>query len=210
MVQNLLRPQQRHLVIAGDITPEVARQKVEKYYGAIPAGPPIAHQEVWIAKRTGTHRGTGCRIACPRPVLYRVWNVPQTGSPEEALLDLAAQRSRPGQNVAPLQAPGLQGSDRHQRHRRTTTTTRSPASFLLTLTAKPGADLKKVETAADEELQNFLKDGPTESELQLAKTQIFGQYARIMERIGGFGGKSDILARCQTFTGQSGLLQGRI
>ena len=45
------------LVIAGDITPEVARQKVEKYYGAIPAGPPIARQEVWVAKRTGTHRG---------------------------------------------------------------------------------------------------------------------------------------------------------
>jgi len=69
------------------------------------------------------------------------------------------------------------------------------------LTAKPGGDLKKVETAADEELQNFLKNGPSEAELQLAKTQIFGQYARIMERIGGFGGKSDILARCQTFTG---------
>src|SRR5208337_4010388 len=73
--------------------------------------------------------------------------------------------------------------------------------FYLTLTAKPGTDLKKVEMAADEELQNFLKNGPTEAELQLAKTQIFGQYARIMERIGGFGGKSDILARCQTFTG---------
>src|SRR5208283_1449733 len=74
--------------------------------------------------------------------------------------------------------------------------------FDLTLTAKPDADLKKVETTADEELQNFLKNGPTEAELQLAKTQIFGQYARIMERIGGFGGKSDILARCQTFTGK--------
>ena len=73
--------------------------------------------------------------------------------------------------------------------------------FYMVLTAKPGGDLKKVEMAADEELQLFLKNGPTEAELQLAKTQIFGDYARIMERIGGFGGKSDILARCQTFTG---------
>ncbi len=73
--------------------------------------------------------------------------------------------------------------------------------FYLTLTAKPGGDLKNVEKAADEELQNFLKNGPSEAELQLAKTQIFGEYARIMERIGGFGGKSDILATCQTFTG---------
>src|SRR5260370_39283172 len=45
------------VVIAGDITPEVARQKVEKYYGEIPAGPPIAKHEVWVPKRTGTHRG---------------------------------------------------------------------------------------------------------------------------------------------------------
>ncbi|MGB9506916.1 MAG: insulinase family protein, partial [Candidatus Acidiferrum sp.] len=73
--------------------------------------------------------------------------------------------------------------------------------FDFTLTAKPGGDLAAVEKEADEELQKFLKDGPSEAELQLAKTQIFGRYARIMERIGGFGGKSDILARCQTYAG---------
>jgi zinc protease len=44
------------VVIAGDITPEVARQKVEKYYGGIPPGPPVVHRQAWIAKRTGTHR----------------------------------------------------------------------------------------------------------------------------------------------------------
>src|SRR6266436_4614607 len=45
------------VAIAGDITPEAAKEKVEKYYGEIPAGPPIAKQEVWVAKRSGTHRG---------------------------------------------------------------------------------------------------------------------------------------------------------
>ena len=58
-----------------------------------------------------------------------------------------------------------------------------------------------MEKAADEELQGFLKNGPTAAELQLAKTQILGRYARIVERIGGFGGKSDLLARCQAFRG---------
>ena len=66
---------------------------------------------------------------------------------------------------------------------------------------KAEANFRNSEKAADEELKNFLKNGPTEAELQLAKTQIFGSYARIVERIGGFGGKSDLLARCQTFTG---------
>ncbi len=187
------------VVIAGDITPQIAREKAEKYYGSIPPGPPITHQEVWIAKRTGTHRDW-VQDRVPQARLYRVWNVPQASSPEESLLDLAAQVL--GQGKTSRLYKRLVYKDQIA-----TSATASDNSseiagqFYMVLTAKPGADLKKVETAADEELQHFLKDGPTEAELQLAKTQIFGDYARIMERIGGFGGKSDILARCQTFTG---------
>ncbi|HLZ00194.1 MAG TPA: insulinase family protein, partial [Candidatus Angelobacter sp.] len=187
------------LVIAGDITPEVARQKVEKYYGEIPAGPPIAKQQVWTAKRTGTHRGT-VQDRVPQARLYRVWNVPQSGSPEEAELDLVA---------------GILGSGKTSRlYKRlvykdqiATSATASDnnneiaGQFDLILTAKPGEDLHKLEKAADEELQNFLRNGPTETELRLAKIRIMGNYARIVERIGGFGGKSDVLARCQTYTG---------
>jgi zinc protease len=187
------------LVLAGDITPEVAREKVEKYYGAIPPGPPIARQEVWIAKRTGTHRGqVQDRVAQPRT--YRVWNVPQAESAEEPMLDLAAYVLGQGKTSRLYKrlvykdqiATSVSADD---------DTNEIAGQFSFVLTAKPGGDLAVVEKEADEELQNFLKNGPTEEELQVAKTQIFGMYARIVERIGGFGGKSDILARCQTFTG---------
>jgi zinc protease len=62
------------VVIAGDVTPAVAKEKVEKYYGEIPAGPPIAKQEVWVAKRTGTHRGW-VQDRVPQARRYRIWNV---------------------------------------------------------------------------------------------------------------------------------------
>jgi zinc protease len=187
------------VVIAGDITSEGARQKVEKYYGAIPAGPPVVTREAWVAKRTGTHRDS-VQDRVPQARLYRVWNVPQADSPEEALLDLAAQILGQGKTSRLYKrlvykdqvATGATATDNNSE---------IAGQFFLTLTAKPGGDLKTVEAAADQELQNFLKNGPTEAELQLAKTQTYGQYARIMERIGGFGGKSDILAKCQTFTG---------
>jgi len=187
------------VVIAGDITPEVARQKVEKYYGEIPPGPPIAKQEVWVAKRTGTHRGW-VQDRVPQARLYRVWNVPQYGSPEEVQLDLAAQILGRGKTSR------LYKRLVYKDQIATTATSSNDTSeiggqFDFTLTANPGGDLSKVEKEADEELQNFLKNGPTAAELQLAKTQILGNYARIVERIGGFGGKSDLLARCQTFTG---------
>ncbi len=187
------------VVIAGDITPELARQKVEKYYGGIPPGPPVLKREAWVAKRTGTHRDS-VQDRVPQARLYRVWNVPQADSPEEALLDLVAQIL--GQGKTSRLYKRLVYKDQIATSATATDNNSEIAGqFFLTLTAKPGVELKTVEAAADQELQNFLRNGPTESELQLAKTQTYGQYARIMERIGGFGGKSDILAKCQTFTG---------
>ena len=187
------------VVIAGDVTPEVAKEKVEKYYGDIPPGPPIAKQEVWIAKRTGTHRGW-VQDRVPQARLYRIWNVPEFGSPEEAQLDLAAQVLGGGKTSRLYKR--LVYKDQIATSATASNDTREiGGQFDFTLTANPGEDLGKVEKAGDEELQSFLKNGPTAAELQLAKTQILGRYARIVERIGGFGGKSDLLARCQTFRG---------
>lgn len=187
------------LVLAGDITPQQAREKVEKYYGDIPAGPPIAKQETWIAKRTGTHRGWA-QDRVPQARLYRTWNVPEYGSPERALLDLVAQVLGRGK-TSRLYKRLVYKDQTATSAIAADNTNEIGGQFDVTLTAKPDADLSKVEAAADEELQNFLKNGPTASELELAKTQIFGGFARIQERIGGFGGKSDLLAHCQTFTG---------
>lgn len=187
------------VVLAGDITPAVAREKVEKYYGEIPAGPPIAKQEAWVAKRSGSHRGW-VQDRVPQGRIYRVWNVPGFGTPEEAQLDLAAQILGRGKTSRLYKR--LVYKDQIATSATSTNDTNEIAGqFDFTLTATPGGDLAKLDKAADEELQNFLKNGPTETELQIAKTQILGNYARIVERIGGFGGKSDLLARCQTFRG---------
>jgi zinc protease len=187
------------VVIAGDITPEVAREKVEKYYGEIPAGPPIDKQEVWIAKRSGTHRGW-VQDRVPQARLYRVWNVPEFGSPEEAQLDLVEEVLGRGK-TSRLYKRLVYKDQIATSATANNDTNEIGGQFDFTLTAVPGGDLNKVEKAADEELQNFLKNGPTPAELQLAKTQILGSYARIVERIGGFGGKSDLLAHCQAFKG---------
>jgi zinc protease len=187
------------VVIAGDITPAVAKEKVEKYYGDIPPGPPIAKQEVWIAKRTGTHRGW-VQDRVPQARLYRIWNTPEFGSPEEAQLDLVAQILGRGK-TSRLYKRLVYKDQIATSATATDDTNEIGGQFDFTLTANPGGDLNKVEKAADEELRNFLKNGPTEAELQIAKTQILGSYVRIVERIGGFGGKSDLLARCQTYTG---------
>src|ERR671922_352030 len=82
-------PNNAVIVIAGDIDPATARQKVEKYFGDIPPGPPIAKQDKWIAKMTGTHRGV-MQDRVPQARIDKVWNVPERGSPEADYLNLVA------------------------------------------------------------------------------------------------------------------------
>jgi len=187
------------LVLAGDITPAQAREKVEHYYGDIPPGPPVAKQRAWIARRGGTHRET-VQDRVPQARIYRVWNVPGADTPEEALLDLAAhvlggsKTSRLYQRLVvreELATSAFSSDDSSE----------IAGQFGINLTARPGADVGRMQSIADEELRALMKSGPREDELRLAKTAILAQYARSVERVGGFGGKSDMLARCMTFTG---------
>lgn len=192
-------PNNTVLVLAGDITPEVARQKVEKYYGDIPAGPPLARNEAWIAKRTGTHRGT-VQDRVPQARLYRVWNVPGDATPTAPLLDLAAQILGGGKTSRFYKR--LVYKDQLATSATAFNSTREIAGqFMTTLTARPGVALPVLEKAADEEVRGMVKTGPTAAEMELAKTAILASYTRAVERVGGFGGKSDLLAECTTYTG---------
>ena len=73
--QSYYGPSNAVLVIAGDIDVKTAREKVEHYFGDIPPGPPVARQGAWIAKRTGSQRGT-MQDRVPQARVYKVWNVP--------------------------------------------------------------------------------------------------------------------------------------
>jgi zinc protease len=192
-------PNNTVLVLSGDISPEEARKKVEQYYGAIPPGPPLAKHDAWIAKRTGTHR-TLAQDRVPQTRIYRTWNVPGANTPEEALLDLGA-RVLGGGKTSRLYKRLVYKDQLATSATASDDSSEIGGQFDMTLTARPGADVKKMEQAADDELRALMKNGPTDAELRLAKTTILAQYTRMIERVGGFGGKSDLLASCQTFTG---------
>ncbi|OFA00019.1 M16 family metallopeptidase [Duganella phyllosphaerae] len=192
-------PNNTTLVLSGDITPEDALKKVEQYYGDIPAGPPLAKHSEWIAKRTGTHRST-VQDRVPQARIYRVWNVPGAKSPIEPLLDLGGYVLGEGK-TSRLYKRLVYKEQLATSVDTSNSTSEIAGQFYMVLTARPGADSGKMERQAEEELQALLKSGPTAAELEIAKTKILAQYTRIVERVGGFGGKSDLLASCQTYTG---------
>ncbi|MBC7455288.1 MAG: insulinase family protein, partial [Massilia sp.] len=183
-----------------------ARQKVEKYYGGIPPGPPLPKHQAWVAKRSGTQRDT-VQDRVPQARVYRIWNVPGAHTPTSSLLQLAAQVLGGGKSSRFYKRLVFQDQ-------LATSATASnnlgeiAGQFELVLTARPGADVAKLEQAADEELSAFMRTGPSEAELQLARTVILARYARLTERVGGFGGKSDLLAGCMTYTGNPDCYKG--
>ena len=114
--QTYYGPANAVLSIAGDVDVKTIKEKVEHYFGDIPSGPPIARQGTWIAKRTGSQRGT-MQDRVPQTRIYKVWNVPQWGSADGDYLSLASSVLSTGQVVPALQAAGVRRADRERRGR---------------------------------------------------------------------------------------------
>jgi zinc protease len=190
------------IVLAGDISPEEAKEKVERYFGDIPSGPPVTHPTRMIAPMVGQQAETMYdRVGQPR--MYKVWNTPEAGSADSDYLAMLSQIMTSGRNsrlykrlvfddqiavnVAAFQSEGEIGSQ-----------------FLVMVTAKPDQDLARIEAIVDEEMAKLLRDGPTAQELERARTTLGAALVRGTERIGGFGGKSDLLAESQVYHGDPG------
>ena len=190
------------IAIAGDIDPQTAKAQVEKYFGDIPSGPPVAKHQAWIAKRTGTHRTT-VEDRVPQARIYRTWNIPQSGTAEADYLNLASDVLSAGKTSRLYKR--LVYEDQIATDVFAYVSLREiGGQFFIRATARPGQDLAEVEKAIDEELERFLAAGPTEEELERVKTQYVARFVRGIERIGGFGGKSDILARNEVYGGDPG------
>ena len=206
--QTYYGPSNAVLVVAGDVEPADVKARVEKYFGDIPPGPPIAKVSRSIAKMTGVKRGV-MQDRVPQARIYMVWNTPEWGALDSTLLDMASDVLASGKtsrlykrlvydDQIATDVNAFQGESE------------IGSNFLIVATAKPGGDLAKVEAAINEELARFLAGGPTADELARVKTQNRAAFVRGIERIGGFGGKSDILASNQVYAGDPGFYKVRM
>jgi zinc protease len=185
------------VVVAGDVEAEDVLTRVERYFGDIPSGSPVERQQDWIAARSGEHRIT-TEDRVPQGRVLFAWNVPGIGTPDGDSLDLVSTILAQDK-TSPLYKR-LVYEDQIATDVAAFVWLREIGGlFVVWATAAPGQDLAHVESVLQQEMQAFLKRGPTSQELATAKVQHRASFVRGMERIGGFGGKSDILARSQVF-----------
>jgi zinc protease len=188
------------IVVAGDVKAEDVKAKVERYFGDVPPGPPIAKHETWVAKRSGVQRQL-LQDRVPQARVYKVWNTPEWGAPDDGYLDIVADVLSSGKSSRLYKrlvyddqiATDVRASQR---------SSEIGSTFVVQATARPGGDLAAVEKALDEELGRLLRDGPTAAELERARTGLLTGFVRGVERIGGFGGKSDVLAMSEVWGGR--------
>ncbi|CAM3422544.1 M16 family metallopeptidase [Parendozoicomonas haliclonae] len=185
-------PSNAVLVLSGDIDVATAKEKVQKYFGDIPAGEPLSKMGSWIAKRTEDKRDF-MQDRVPQSRLMKVWNTPESGTVDASNLSLISDVLGGGRNSRLYKRLVLEDQlatdvsaffyDRQM-----------AGQLFVSADAKPGVTLEQIEKAMDDEMAIFLAEGPTQEELDRIRFSQAASFVRGTERVGGFGGKSDILA----------------
>ncbi|RZA37469.1 MAG: insulinase family protein [Lysobacteraceae bacterium] len=193
-------PNNAVLVLAGDIDLKTAKQKVTEYFGDITASATLADMPTNIPTRDKDTRET-VPDRVPQVRIYRAWPVAQLGSKDATLLDLFAQVLG-GSASSRFDTRLVHGDKSADNAGAFSWSSEISGTFFLTATVKDGVDSASVEKSLDEELQRLINEGPTAEELERAKVTTRSGFVRGIERIGGSGGKSDVLAQCVIFSGK--------
>jgi len=194
-------PNNATLVLAGDITAAEARPLVEKYFGAIKAGPvnvpAAADVPTMAAPKTVVMKD---HVATTE--IQRHWAVPGMLSPQLAALDVGASvlgglaSSRLDKILVRDEKLAVSVSAGYQPFQRI-------GLFEVDATVKPGVDPDVVAKRLDEIIADYVANGPTQDEVTRATTREVAGRIRGLEQVGGFGGKAVALAEGQVFAGDS-------
>ncbi len=189
------------IAIAGDVEPKEVYEKVLNYFGDIPSGPTIARKEVSIPVHNGdTYEVYEDRV--PETRIVMAWNTPPFGHKEDVHFDLVSAILSGGKNsrlykklVYEMQIASTVNAYEYSKE--------IASNFIVEVNVKPGKEKNEVQKVLMDELTNLIENGPTEEELKRVKATYFSNFIKGLERIGGFGGVSDILASNETYFGDA-------
>ncbi|MEI7472326.1 MAG: pitrilysin family protein [Chitinophagaceae bacterium] len=192
-------PNNAVITIAGDVKAEEVLEKVKKYFGDIPASPPIAKFTKNIAKMTGT-TFQQAQDRVPQARLQKTWNVPGWGSAELTQLNLLGDILTSGKSSR-LYKRLVLDEELASNVYYYTNESEIGGQFFLIADAKPGVNLSKINDIINQELKKVFTTGVTVAEVERTKANYFVQFLRGIETMGGFGSKNDILSQSETFAG---------
>jgi zinc protease len=189
-------PSNAVLVLAGDITPEEALAKVERYFGDIEPGTPVSQPKSWPVKKTGTIRETAY-VRAAQPLFLRVWNIADYASADTDYLQFLAQ-TLAGSRTSPLVKRLVIDEQIATSAEASVDNREIGGQFSIEVMGKPGADMTRIEAIVDEELKKVLTMGPNAAEMKKVRTENIAGLVRNYE---GIASKAALLAESETYLG---------
>jgi len=192
-------PNNAVLAIAGDVDAEQVYERVNHFFGDIPPGPPITKPAAWEVRLDGDKYEV-MQDRVPQARVYKVWGGPRWGTLDTAMLDFASDVLASGKSSR-LYKRLVYDEQIATDVSSFVFSNEIGGIFAITATAQPGGDLAEIEAAIDEEVAKLMQDGITDEEMKRVKAARRGSFVRGIERVGGFGGKSDVLAEHAVYGG---------
>ncbi|MFT3977385.1 MAG: pitrilysin family protein, partial [Sphingomonas bacterium] len=201
-------PNNAVLVLAGDIDAATAKPLVEKYFGAIPAGPKSVLPKVEVPTLTAPKTEVmKDRVAAP--MVLKAWAVPGLNDPDSVPLDVAAAvlgglaSSRLQNDLVKKEKIAVDvGADADD--------FAQVGMFTLNAIVSPGVDPAVVSKRLDQIVADLAKNGPTADEVQRVVTTAVARRIAGLERVGGFGGKAVALAEGELYSGDPGFYKKQL
>ncbi|MDP9194364.1 MAG: insulinase family protein [Acidobacteriota bacterium] len=192
-------PNNLTLTIAGDFDPAEAKKLVEKYFGGLQAGPALDRPDRYMPVLDG-EKIVEVMDRVPQERTYFAWPTPAYFEKGDADLDLASLILTDGLSAR------LNKNLVYDKQLASNVTSFNNGMeisgfFAIWATARPGASLDDIEKIVTDEIARLAKNGPTAEEVDRAKTKWEYNFVTGLERIGGFGGKADLLGQYNTFLG---------
>ena len=181
---------------------ERARELVSKYFGAIPPGPPVARLAAGCRTWTPTS-ATPCRTACRRRASTAPGTCRRRPSRELACDGTVRRRAVRQRERAARQAPGVRNAAGD--------VGRQPSSTAQELTStlvRAGRRQARRRCRRRRARNGGGDRAPARARARrrrncsAPRTREFAEFARNLERLGGFGGRSDVLAESMTYHGR--------
>jgi zinc protease len=197
-------PSNATLVIAGDFDPGRAKDLVARYFASLPARQAPKARAIQTEPVTAMRRAV-VQERVPLPRLSMAW--------------LSAPAYEPGDAEADILAGvlGMGESSRLYRHlvydlelaqdvEVAQSSQMLTGIFSITVTARPGVDVARLEREVAAQIALLATDGPTAEELTRVNNQAKTQRVRALQHIGGFGGKADMLNHYNQYVHDPGYL----
>ncbi|HUQ99052.1 MAG TPA: pitrilysin family protein [Gemmatimonadaceae bacterium] len=171
------KPNNASLVIQGDFNPVEARAMVQRYFGAIPAGPKVVLPDLREAPQTKARVGSRVDPLAPKPGYSFAYHVPARGSSDWYAMGLIDQMLLQGDDSRLRRALSIDRSitgdldggvnaylgDMYTYH--------GPALWMVNFTHDSAVSAASIKAIVDSVITDFLASPPSAKELARAKVK---------------------------------------